>query len=280
VLVGLWVGAVVHAQIDANSNVGGRPGEPAEANGALFDKLKEANSSWLVCIDRADYSWISYDMELSRTGVPTRTFHSAGRYDRGAFLLLPSEYVLYRSNPQGIYIVDGEEHIKVVVPIRRKNTPPYGIPDYQFWASMLGIRPLSWQAPDRIRFLLKELDESDHHYGYELLFSKKDYRLLKETVIGQGAVENAQRGQEVEPKQQVDAVAEVSYSYADYGNYPTEATLFNRNVGLRARLKFQVVDGFWMLREGVIMPLEAGEKNQPDPAENWVVRILNVTVAK
>ncbi len=245
-----------------------------EAHLKAFIQARDRNAKWLICERRRDYEYISYVLKLSSSGHEGYQFPVQGRYDRGIFLLLPSEYVLYYGNVSAYRFDADDEYFKIIVDPSSADVPT-GIPNYVNWATAAGFAPLAWQNPHRLELLLQRLDGVPYSYGYELWFDRRDLRLVKELVLVP-RVSITDDGKLAVDTEVTDVIKEVTYTYEGGSEYPTRLSLITGRGKHGMELIFQYVDGFWMLKEGTSI------RNLEDPDEkfNWYLQVSDVHVEK
>jgi hypothetical protein len=217
-------------------------------------RARDRNACWLVCERRRDYVSFSYTFVFEDRRIqPTR-----GRYDRGVYLKLPSEYVLYYGDWRAYEYMDEEGYFKIKLkpagkPEKGKkgeDLKRHSIPNYLDWASMSQmVQPIAWK--DELSMVIEPIlrDMMDYQYGFELWFDEHDLKLCREFItvptepIGDDGTVHLDTDN---PK----IAKEVHYGYWKDVDYPSDVTII-QNGHTRAELRFQFIDGFWVLNHGM-----------------------------
>lgn len=222
------------------------------------DKLiraRDRNAFWLLCEDRRDYSSIAYTYVFANnSGLNTRVNAVEGRYDRGVYFKVPSEYLLYQCDLAKCQFKSENGYFKVIeAPVPKPEEQPYNrsvLPSYIKWASPIRVAwGHGWEDPRALMALDEFRMKEDFINGAELWFDQDDLKLVKEIITEPTALEDG-------PGWDYDKAApvtEVEYEYADYyGNgrdFPCRVTVRNNGVK-ELELEFRMADGFWMLDQG------------------------------
>ncbi len=226
-------------------------------------RARDRNAFWLLCDERGDKTLISYRFRFTNRPYADREFRVTGRYDRGVYLKLPSEYALFRGKADKYQYVDDEEYFKVLVPVEPPpeisewNLAPqmfhYGIPNFIQWAEPTYFaKPFSYWTEREMSALKMIRDYNQFQYGYEFWFEKPDMRLVREMILAPKTVENSEHWENVRyDYDQPEIVKTVEYTYGENGEseFPTDVSIWYDS-NLFAKLEFQLVDGLWIMREG------------------------------
>lgn len=231
-----------------------------------FVTARDVNASWLICARRHDYESISYDLVVTSPSGDARSFLTSGRYDRGIFLLLPSEYILYYGDVGSYKFTSDEESFRVtVVPA---DFPDTGIPSYRHWLSLTGLRPLAWQGIEAKATLLEQY--SSPEIEYELSFDTRSLLLTGERILYHSDVHKEGLNNRIK--------AEVNYQYDENkATYPTALSLVNYEANRSAQLHFEMVQGFWLLFDGTYIQ---GLSNEDLSRPKWNIRNKDIQVVR
>lgn len=219
-------------------------------------KARDSNAPWLICQRRRDYKAFGYTLEVHHADGATSLYPVVGRYDRGLFLNLPSEYVLYYGDCSTYeYRSSGEFFIVQTKPkpiSRDSLVDQYGLPTYISWLSPFwAVRPQAWQNTYDLRKFMLQPTLVPFAYGHQLWFSKEHYRLVKD-IVTQPALRSST--DEVEPNgydySKEEAVAEANFDYGD-NSYPDKVRVEFTD-GIIAELNFKMVDGLWVFQDGTV----------------------------
>ncbi|OPX23779.1 MAG: hypothetical protein B1H03_00720 [Planctomycetales bacterium 4484_113] len=202
-------------------------------------RARDRNAFWLVCEHRNDYKSVSYTLEYTGPSGERHTYPTRGKYDRGVYLMLPSEYMLYYGDVSSYDYQEGIDYFKMILrPYKHRSSG--GIPHHMLWAIPFP-KPLAWMSFDE-RAAIGQQTGIDFQLEYELWFAKEDMKLVKEFI------------RVCPPKSDGDdagATTEVTYRYRGRG-YPVEVCVEQSGV-VYVLLRFQLVDGLWMLDNGTRM---------------------------
>ncbi len=217
-------------------------------------RARDRNARWLVCERRTDYVSFSYTYvfeNYSKRAQPTR-----GRYDRGVYLKLPSEFVLYYGDWRAYEYKDEEGYFKIKLkpdgkPEKGKDKERHFIPNYLDWASIgQMVQPIAWMTERWMAYVPLLRDTMDYQYGFELWFGQRDLRLLRELITVPTEVIGDDGTVHLDTDNPT-IVKEVHYRYySPDDDYPTEVTII-RSGYISAELRFQFIDGFWVLDRGL-----------------------------
>lgn len=239
-------------------------------------RARERNAAWLVCDRRTNYRAFSYTLDIVHANGEVSSYPVVGRYDRGLFLSLPSEFVLYYGDCSRYeYRTSGEFFVVQTKPsvVRDQSfMDPYGLPRYVAWLSPFwATRPSAWLGTLDLRKFVLQPSLVPFSYGYQLWFSTDDYRLVKEVVTQPvprtSSGYDAQAGYDYSEE---ETFAEAVYDYED-SPFPRKVQLSFAE-GVEANLQFEMVKGFWVFREGTVSSTR-GER-----IKEWSLRCHAVSV--
>jgi len=227
-------------------------------------KARDRNAFWLICEDRRDYRSISYIFEYKNNQLVHRIMPVRGRYDRGVYLQVPSEYLLYHGDCSAYEYEYSTDYFKVtLVPgpkLDQSELYYHGIPDFIIWASKgLMALPFSWRSDTDIAFLDKIRENEGHRYGFEVWFARDDLRLIKELITVPSELTTTE-GEEYLDYANPKVLKEIRYTYLPGTTFPEEVLIIEEEK-VQVKLRFQMIDGFWMLSEGKLSP--RSDNNQP-----------------
>jgi len=223
-------------------------------------RARDRNAFWLVSERRKDYKAISYVFVFTNYQGTVRVLPTRGKYDRGTYLKLPSEYMLYQGRYREYDYEDGPEYFKVTM--KPQSEPKVeeglyqelyhgGVPNFISWAKpVLMTEPLAWKRERDMWSLSLVRNPRDIQYGYELWFAKDDLRLVRE-LITEPKLTKDEDGHEQYDFTAPQVVREIRYTYLDGTDYPTRVSVFEGDY-CAAELRFRLVDGFWMLERGTL----------------------------
>jgi hypothetical protein len=210
-------------------------------------QARDRNANWLLSERRKDYLYVSYTFHYSNNRGTERVCPTAGKYDRGVYLKLPSEYVLYYGDYSKYDFQETEGYFRILVRTGESNDSQ-PVPGFISWADVpLVFKPLPWWTEQEIHDLLF-VDPEKYAQEFELLFSKVDGRLVKEYVRLTPLCGSIERNTKSGDVQGDVAVREIRYSY-EGEDYPAQVLILSQGQ-LFAEFLFDSVHGFWMMRRG------------------------------
>lgn len=223
-------------------------------------RARDRNAFWLVSEGRKDYKAISYVFVFTNFQGTIRVLPTRGKYDRGTYLKLPSEYMLYQGCYREYEYEDSPDYFKVTM--KPQSEPEVeeglyqelyhgGVPNFISWAEpVLMTEPLAWKREREMWCLSLVRNPRDIQYGYELWFAKEDFKLVRE-LITEPRLTKDEDGHEHYDFTDPQVVREIRYTYLDGTEHPTRMSVLEGDY-CAAELRFGLVDRFWMLERGTL----------------------------
>lgn len=235
---------------------------------------RSRNSSWLICAARTDYKFTKYTFEYTSNKGNSHVFPVMGRYDRGILLRLPSEYSLFYSDLRKYSYSEMDDCF--VMSILPSASDALGvIPDYPNWGLPFR-KPFAWLNYKEQK-AIQSFDEVLFHYGYTLWFRKSDMALVRETVEMPGNCEDTTLASSW-AWDMPETIVDIHYEYHDDESYPSEVSIrrsFHEDPSTNEiDLHFHMVNGFWMLDQGVMRygAVSASQTNDGGNDHQFLVR--------